>query len=169
MIHVYTGKGKGKTTAAMGLALRALGARKSVVIIRFLKGDKSSGEIKMLARLSGARIFSFGSGRRVQLGKVSARDRSQAIEGWKKARRLMASRFSGLLVLDEINNALAAGLLPAREAATELKRRSKQMEIVLTGRNAPDAVISVADYVTEMKKIKHPWRRGCPARSGVEY
>ncbi len=169
MIHVYTGKGKGKTTAALGLALRAAGAGKEVAVIRFLKGGRPGGELESLRRIAGIRIYSFGTGERVSKESVSRPDRRGAKQGWEKAREIMNGSLGGVLVLDEINCVLAAGLLSPAAVAAGIKRAGGNLEIVLTGRDAPPEVLKAADYVTEMREIKHPYRRGVSARPGIEY
>lgn len=169
MIHVYTGEGKGKTTAAVGLALRAAGGGRPAVIIRFLKGNLPSGEVKALERFGRVRVYGFGSGRRLGPGETSPRDRGEAQRGWRKACGILKSRFSGVLVLDEINCVLAAGLLGPEEVADRIKRAGARMEVVLTGRDAPPEIMEAAEYVTEMKEVRHPYRGGVGARNGVEY
>lgn len=164
MIYVFYGKGGGKTIAALGLALRARGQGKKVVVVQFLKGKKDTGEFKIAKKL-GYRIFQFGRPQLVDLNNPQPIDFKLALQGWEKAKHAKAD----LLILDEINLAVCAGLVPEKEVLVFLRRVPKGRDVVLTGRNAPDSFIKIADGVSEIVKIKHVFDRGIPAKRGIEY
>ncbi len=171
MIHLYCGEGKGKTTAAMGLALRAAGQGLPVVIVQFLKG-RVSGEISLLQNLPGVQVLR---------GKNSLKFSFQMDEGEKKlakqaheenlaeALRLTKQNPGGLLVLDEALGALSAGLLCEDTVTSLLAECPKETELVFTGRNPAPFLLERADYITEMKNIRHPFEKGTAARKGIEY
>lgn len=170
-VQVYTGEGKGKTTAALGLCLRALGAGLSVYVGQFLKGQPTSelAALEALAGLPGARlrISRFGSGR--FLGRTPGpEDLAAAAAGLEEARAELAGGGRDLVLLDEACVALARGLL-GREAFEELlDARPRGVELVLTGRGAPAWLIGRADLVTELRAVKHYFDRGVAARRGIE-
>lgn len=171
MIHVYYGDGKGKTTAAMGFALRMLTAGGRVVIVQFLK-DGKSGEVRMLSGRLGVPVFAG-----VPTGKFTWEMTNEELAAVRKAhdKNLAAAldevEASGarLLVLDEVLDALAMGLVDAAAVTRVLKRGTGELEVVLTGRNPSEDIASHADYLTEMVCKKHPFERGVPSREGVEY
>ena len=171
MIHLYYGDGKGKTTAAMGLALRMLAAGRRVVIVQFLK-DGMSGEARMLADRLGATLLA---------GKASGKFTWSMTESELAATRALHDRnlenaldeaartHAGLLVLDEAFDALAKGLVDERLVARALDASAAGLEVVLTGRAPSRDLVGKADYVTEMRCVKHPYEQGVLAREGVEY
>ena len=171
MIHVYYGDGKGKTTAAMGLARRMLAAGGRVVIVQYLK-DGKSGEARMLSGRLGVPVFAG-----VPTGKFTWEMTNEELAAVRKAhdKNLAAAldevEASGarLLVLDEVLDALAMGLVDAAAVTRVLKRGTGELEVVLTGRNPSEDIASHADYLTEMVCKKHPFERGVPSREGVEY
>ena len=169
LLQVYTGPGKGKTTAATGQIVRALGHGWQVLLVRFLKPpDPVSGEIRVLERLPGVRIIHAGIG--ILDGKVEPeRVRQSLIQAMAAARRGWEEAPVDLLVLDEINNALHRQLLSVNELLTFLAERPEGVEVVLTGRNAPAELMAQADLVTIMACEKHPLQQGVPAREGIEY
>lgn len=172
MIHVYYGEGKGKTTAAAGLALRAAGNGLRVLFVQFMKA-RSSGETAMLSALPGVTVLK----NQTELGfykRMTVEQKEQAYEmhrqSLERAAELIEGEGCGLLVLDEVFSAYGYGLLD-REAVLSLLSRAEegQFELVLTGRE-PDAVfIERADYITQMKKERHPFDKGVSARKGIEY
>ncbi len=166
-IHVYTGDGKGKTTAALGLALRAAGAGLRVGLIQFLKdGDYS--EIKALRGVTPSiQVAQFGTGRFVR-GRPSAEDRVKAAQGLEAAREALRGKEHDLVILDEINVAGALGLVDEDAVLTLLKQRAPHVEVVLTGRRAPEAWCEAADLVTLMQAQKHYFQKGVSARVGIE-
>lgn len=180
-VQVYTGPGKGKTTAALGLALRAVGHGLRVCFVQFIKGDRSTGERAAAARLHPEleiHVFSAPHwGDRSQASKdtpwwdlpPSDEDRKQASEGLLFAQRALSGGEYDLVVLDEVFGALARGLISLDQVMGLIRAKSPAVELVLTGRNAPAEVIESADLVTEMAEVKHPYKRGVPARKGIEY
>lgn len=169
MIHLYCGDGKGKTTAAMGLALRMAGREKPVVIAQFLKGN-DTGERRVLEQLPHVTLlpapehikFSF------QLTpEERAAEQKRYLQLIAQAREAAQDPQCGLLVLDEVCAAVNTGLLPLEEVLAVLKEAA--CEVVLTGRDPAPELLDRADYVTEMKKIRHPYDRGTAARLGVEW
>jgi cob(I)alamin adenosyltransferase len=167
-VQVYTGDGKGKTTAALGLALRAVGAGLTVYIGQFMKqGDYS--EIKAIATLSGTvTAEQFGTGRFVR-GRPDDADRAAARAGLDALRSALTSGHFDLVIGDEANVAAACGLLDAQNLLDLIAQRPEHVELVLTGRGALPAVIAAADLVTEMRAIKHYFESGVPAREGIEH
>lgn len=166
MIQVYTGDGKGKTTAALGLALRAVGAGLKVYIAQFLKG-KNYSELKFLKKIKNIKIEQFGSGCFIK-GAPSARDIELAKTGFKKIKEIISKRSYNLVILDEINVALHLKLLDLEEIVDLIKNTPKSSELVLTGRSAPPEIIKAADLVSEVKEIKHYYKNGIKARKGIE-
>lgn len=167
-VEVYTGEGKGKTTAALGLALRAAGAGHRVFIGQFAKGIET-GEIKILKKLGkNITIKQFGA-RRFIKKHGTAVDVTLARNGIAVAEKaLMGGRFD-LVILDELCVACDYNLVPVPAILDMLKKRPAHVEVVITGRNAPKALINAADLVTEMKEIRHYYKNGVKARKGIEY
>lgn len=161
-IIVFTGDGKGKTTAALGCALRAIGYGKKVIMIQFLKKGEY-GEIK--AAIEGLRIMQFG--KREFITKAEEEDKEMAKKGLKAAKEALKEK-PFILILDEINVAMAMDVLEIKEVLEVLKERGES-HVILTGRNAPKEIIEMADLVTEMKKIKHYYDEGIKAIEGLEY
>ena len=169
MIQVYTGPGKGKTTAALGLVLRALGHGQKVLLVRLLKpAEPISGELLALERFSGIRVINAGLG---VLGKVVDKEqvRKSVLQALDEASHCWSSGNVDLLVIDEINNALHHGFVSLEEVWNCLATRSPQMEVVMTGRNAPKELLEQADLVTFMECLRHPLQQGISARQGIEY
>jgi len=169
LIQVYTGEGKGKTTAALGLGLRAVGRGLKVYVIQFIKG-RDTGESRAAARLAPEMTLRFfgrpGFGR---LRSPSPEDLRLIREAWDLARRVIAAGDHDLVILDEINLALAYGLVPLAEALEVLSLRPPRVEVVLTGRNAPPELLEMADLVTEVRPVKHYFQAGVRAREGIEW
>ena len=164
MIHVYTGNGKGKTTAAVGLCVRAAGRGFRCAFVQFLKG-KPTGEALILRKLEGVEFFQTG---RPDYDFVpTEEDRIRAEEGLKLAGSLMER--CDLLVLDEVNVAVHLGLLPVEDVLKLVNEKPQKLELVLTGRHARKELIEVADYVTEFQLVKHPFYGGKSARLGIDY
>lgn len=166
-IQVYTGNGKGKTTAALGLALRAAGAGLKVFIVQFLKsGDYS--EIKALAKLSGLiTIEQYGLGHFVR-GEPSPEDMEAGKKGLERVKSIIAHGKYDVLVIEEGNVAVTCGLFSAQDLLDAIAGKPDYMEIVITGRGAAQEIIETADLVTEMKEIKHYYQKGVKARVGIE-
>ena len=172
LIHIYTGNGKGKTTAALGLALRAIGAGKKVAIIQFMKtGDYSEHKAIKKYKLP-ILIESYGIGYYKIRGDKHPKTQHQkaAQKALQRARDIIASYKYDLVILDEINVAIGFGLIGVDEVISILNiNKDRQSEIVLTGRRAHPKLKKHAHLITEMKKIKHPFDQGIIAREGIEY
>ena len=170
-IHIYCGDGKGKTTAALGLAVRACGCGKKVLVTRFLKNDHS-GEVNAFTRLSGITVtpcgqsFGFFSRMSPDQKKEAAIYYSQMLES--TINKAVTENFD-LLVLDEIMAVCNFGLAEERRVLEFLSSRPEGLEVVLTGRDPSEKLVEMADYVSEIRKVKHPYDRGIPARQGIEY
>lgn len=168
LIHIYTGSGQGKTSAAFGLVLRALGAGFKVCLIQFMKAGQYS-EVKALKEFQNIKIYQFGRKSFVNLKKPAKIDIDLAEKGLEKVKEVFKSKKYDLVILDEINVAVKFKLLKLPELLKLIKEKPKGLELVLTGRFAHPKVIKLADYVTEMKEIKHPFKRGVLARRGIDY
>ncbi|MDO9537569.1 MAG: cob(I)yrinic acid a,c-diamide adenosyltransferase [Thermoplasmata archaeon] len=169
MVHVYTGDGKGKTTASLGLGLRAAGHGFKVLMIQFMKGQIKYGELEGVRNIPNFEILQFGRPDFVDKENPEQIDIDLAKEGLEHARKVVIAGEIDLLILDEINVAVEWKLVSVEEVVKLVKSRPKKMEIVLTGRYAPREFIELADTVTEMKEIKHPYVNGVLARKGVEF
>lgn len=165
-IHIYTGDGKGKTTAAFGLALRASGAGHKVYIVQFLKAQQYS-ELNSLKRLPQVTVKRFGQESYIyQKGTAKDKILAKKALGWSK--KVIAGQKFDLVILDEIFLASFFKLIYIADIIKLIRNKPKNVELVLTGRRAPKEVIKLADYVTEMREIKHPYRQGLKARKGIE-
>lgn len=167
LIHVYTGNGKGKTTAALGLAIRAAGSGLKVSIHQFMKNGQY-GELKTLKKIKNIIIRQCGR-RCFVKGKPEGGDIRCAEDGFRAAEKDIKSSKYDLVILDEINVALKLGLIKTKDVISLISRKPEGMELVLTGRGAPAAVLKKADLITEMKEIRHPFKSGVGARAGIEY
>jgi cob(I)alamin adenosyltransferase len=166
-VHVYTGNGKGKTTAALGLCLRAVGAGYRVYIGQFMKAGDTS-ELKALKRLGNqVTVEQFGSGRFVR-GTPSEMDRQKAREGFQTALAALTGGEYQMVVLDECMIALHQGVLSLDQLQSLIDLRPEAVELILTGRHAPSEIIAQADLVTDMQEVKHYFHRGIQAREGIE-
>jgi cob(I)alamin adenosyltransferase len=169
LLIVHTGPGKGKTTAAFGLALRMLGYGKRVGVVQFVKGAWHSGEKDAFARFGDqVRWHTMGEGFTWETQDLS-RDIRAAEAAWAKARELMADESIAMVVLDEINIALRYDYLPLDEVAAALGARRPGLHVVATGRNAKPALIETADLVTEFSAVKHHFSAGVKAQAGIEF
>lgn len=168
LLQVYTGEGKGKTTAALGLALRAWGHGLRVGVVQFMKKGEDYGEILALRRM-GIEVFQFGSGKLIAKGKHCQDDLDCARRALDLSRSLLRSGEFDLLILDEVNVALYFGLIELGEVLGALRQRDGGVEVVCTGRNAPEELRREADLVTAMVVEKHPYDEGLEARKGIEY
>ncbi len=166
-VQIYTGDGKGKTTAAFGLSIRAAGAGLKVFIAQFLKKGNYS-EIKALKRFSDLiTVEQFGSGCLIK-GKPVAKDIEAARKGIEKVKSVVSSGNYKVVILDEANVAVKLGLFPAEDLLYIIANKPEEIEIVITGRNADQRLIEKSDLVTEMKEIKHYFKKGVKARVGIE-
>jgi len=171
LVICYTGDGKGKTTAAIGLAVRAVGAGLRVRILQFIKGEWKPAELKGLALLGDrCSVEPLGLGFVTYKPKLPyERHREAARAAWEQAKREMQSGAQDVLILDEINTAVRLGLLPTAEVIDALRTRPRQLHVVLTGRGAPPEILDVADLVTEMRSVKHPYEHGIAAQYGIDF
>ncbi len=167
LVHIYTGNGKGKTTAAFGLAIRMLGRGGKVLIIQFMKASKAYGEQVKIAEC-GAVIESFGLPKFVH-GKPAEEDIEAAKRALQRAKKAVSSGEWDLVILDEVCVALSFGMIGVEEVRELIKKKASNTELVLTGRYCPEELFEIADYVTEMREVKHPYQRGVVARKGVEF
>lgn len=166
-VQVYTGGGKGKTTAALGISLRAAGAGLKVYIAQFMKkGDYS--EIKALAKFSGQiRIEQFGTGKFVK-GEPAPDEIESCRLGFETAKQAVESDQYDMIILDEANVAASCGLISVDGLAALIDSKPDRLELIITGRGASETVIEKADLVTEMREIKHYYQKGVHARTGIE-
>jgi cob(I)alamin adenosyltransferase len=172
LVIVFTGDGKGKTSAAMGIALRASGHRMYVSVIQFIKGPRASGEQKAIERLApNIELLSMGKGYVGLLNDPMPRPEhaGAAREALVRARQQMHSGSWDVVILDEINTALFLGLLDIDEVLELVKTKPPRVHLVLTGRGAPPSLIEIADLATEMRSLKHPYDGGTPAQQGIDY
>lgn len=172
LVLVYTGNGKGKTTAAFGLALRAIGHGQAVYVVQFMKGtDQAYGEARAAQKFLGEWLTVVQSGRDefVDRTRPAPEDRDLARQGMELARRAMLSGRYQLIVLDEVNVAVDFGLLSVKDVLDLLDDRPPDVDVVLTGRYAAPELMARADLVSEVREIKHHYRRGVSARAGMEF
>jgi len=169
LLQVYTGDGKGKTTAALGLTLRAWGRGLRVCVIQFMKKGEDYGEILAVRKLEGIELYQFGSDRLITRASVHPEDIELAHRALSFAEGAMTSGEYDVIVLDEINVALFFGLVSPSEVLSVLRKRKEGVEVIMTGRNAPPEIIEEADLVTRMVAEKHPYDKGVIARAGIEF
>ena len=168
-VQVYTGNGKGKTTAALGQALRAAGHGQRVIVIQFMKGQINYGELKATEKVPGVEIEQYGLPTFVERGNPSPKDRELARKGFERAKQVVQGASYDMVCLDEINVAVDYGLIGLSELLDLIKGKPPEVELVLTGRYAAPEVIELADLVTEMREVKHHFQKGIQAREGIEY
>ncbi|HYQ00801.1 MAG TPA: cob(I)yrinic acid a,c-diamide adenosyltransferase [Polyangiaceae bacterium] len=168
LLVVYTGHGKGKTTAALGMVFRALGRGLRVTVVQFIKGKWKTGERAFAESLPQLRFLVMGLGFTWESDDIS-RDKAAARAAWAEARKEIRSGERELVVLDELTYAFHYGFLELDEVLETLRSRPAGVHVVVTGRDAPEALLAVADLVTEMKLVKHPFQRGEKARLGVDF
>jgi cob(I)alamin adenosyltransferase len=169
LVQVYTGNGKGKTSAAFGLALRATGRGLKVYMIQFIKGGFDYGELYTVKNLPNFTLKAFGRGKFVTSKPPQKEDVKLAQEALHLAEQVIQSRSYNIVILDEINVALDLKLISLEDVLKLIKSKPSDLELVLTGRNAPEEIVEAADLVTEMKEVKHPFSKGTEARKGIEY
>ncbi|MFQ5964242.1 MAG: cob(I)yrinic acid a,c-diamide adenosyltransferase [Candidatus Scalinduaceae bacterium] len=171
LIIVYTGNGKGKTTAAMGSALRAVGQGLKVIMLQFIKGTWDYGELESIKRLEPDFIIQpLGKGFIHGNSKLDDKEVRENISlSWKRTQKEILSDRYDMIILDEINYVINYGFLRVEEILTLLEKRPKRLHVILTGRNAHKKIIEKADLVTEMNEIKHPYSQGVKAQRGIEF
>ncbi len=170
-VHIYCGDGKGKTSAAVGLAVRAAGRGKKVLVVRFLKTD-DSGEVQVLEHIPGITVVpcdrTFGF-----VFRMTNEQKQEAsvyfTKRFRSARETVLQEAYDVLILDEIMASCNYGMVPESEVVEFLQSRPEQLEVVMTGRDPSEALLELADYVSEICMRKHPFTRGIPAREGIEY
>jgi cob(I)alamin adenosyltransferase len=169
LLIVNTGNGKGKTTAALGLAMRALGQGFPVCIIQFIKGSWKYGELFSFERFNDLLDFHVcGKGFTFQ-SKDIEEDRAKAMEAWKFAKNILASDRYRMVILDELTYLATYNFIDEKEIIETLSNRRSDLHVVVTGRNASRSLIDIADLVTEMKSVKHPFETGVKAQKGIEF
>jgi cob(I)alamin adenosyltransferase len=169
MIQIYTGNGKGKTTAALGLAMRAVGHGLKVIMIQFMKGKVNYGELEAAKALPNFAIEQYGRPDFVNPDNPDREDVRLAQVAWKRAKEVVASGKYDMIILDEINVAVSFSLVPLKEVIELLKNVPKNVEIILTGRYMPETFVEYADLISEIKEVKHHFQKGSQARKGIEY
>ena len=169
LVQVFTGNGKGKTTAALGTILRAAGHGLRVFVVFFMKGKYDYGEFSTLTKLPNVDIASFGFRRRTDPANIKPEEIEQARLALAAAREATLSGNYDLVVMDEVNVALSLNLIKLEEVIKLIKDKPPDVELILTGRYADTRLIELADLVTEMVKVKHPFDKGIKARKGIEY
>jgi cob(I)alamin adenosyltransferase len=178
-VQIYTGNGKGKTTAALGAALRAVLSGMRVFVGQFMKGVEYA-ELKVdripFEEISGGKIVikQFGTKKMIGLGRVHGekpdkRDYQRASEGLKEIKEAISGREYDLVIADELNVAVYFGLIKIKDAVSLIREKPEEVELIITGRYAPHEFINIADLVTEMKEIKHYYQKGITARKGIEF
>jgi len=173
-IQIYTGNGKGKTTASLGLAMRALGRNWKVLMVMFTKGGDNYGELTSFRNLSpeiqtNLTIEQAGLDRIVYAQNKNYDDEKAIKHGWEIAKKAILNDEYQLIILDEANIAIDLDILDVNEVVETLKNKPHHMEIVLTGRNAHPKIIEIAHLVSEIKPVKHYWDLGISARKGIEF
>ncbi len=168
LLILYTGHGKGKTTAAFGMAFRAMGRGWRVAVVQYIKGKWMTGERLFSAKQELLDLFVMGEGFTWESADLS-RDQAAAEAAWAKTAALISAGDHPLVILDEITYAIHYGWLALDEVRAVLKERPAHVTVVLTGRHAPRELLDDADLVTEMQAIKHPYAQGIPAQVGVDY
>ncbi|WP_242339014.1 MULTISPECIES: cob(I)yrinic acid a,c-diamide adenosyltransferase [Anaeromyxobacter] len=168
ILVVYTGDGKGKTTAALGMAFRALGRRLPVVVLQFVKGRWKTGERLLAERLPGLELLTLGEGFTWKGDDPEVHARA-ARAAWARARELVAAGRHRIVVLDELTHVLNHGYVSCDEVLAAMAARPVETTVVVTGRDAPSSLVDAADLVTEMRAVKHPFARGVRAIAGVDF
>ncbi len=169
LVQVLTGNGRGKTTAALGTVLRAVGQDFRVHIIHFMKGTYPYGEQKALQHLPNVTVSRFGKLDFVDPNNVQDDEREEARKALEAGREAIHSGKYDMVVLDEVNIASGWGLVPVEDVIDLIKSKPQEVELILTGRYADPKLIEIADLVTEMVEVKHPYQQGIKARQGLEY
>ncbi|MBW1975961.1 MAG: cob(I)yrinic acid a,c-diamide adenosyltransferase [Deltaproteobacteria bacterium] len=169
LLVVFTGEGKGKTTAALGMVLRAAGHSMDVGVFQFIKGGWKYGELEALRKLPTVEVFQLGKGF-IKKSKDIDEDAALVKEGWRKAKKAIQEGKYDMVVLDEINYAFHYGFLKPEEVLEVLQQRPPLIHVIMTGRYAPVEIVKAADLVTEMKMVKHHYRdQDVRAQKGIEF
>jgi cob(I)alamin adenosyltransferase len=166
LVLVYTGNGKGKTTASIGLGVRAVGHGKKVAMIQFMKGQNNTGELISLKKLENFTILQAGREEFI-VGEADPMDVEAALAGFEKAKEVINE--VDILILDEINMAMDFGLVEIEEVENLIRNKPKKVDLILTGRNFPEELADLVDMISEVKEIKHHYNNGIMAKKGIEY
>ncbi len=169
MIQIYTGNGKGKTTAALGLGLRAVGHGLKVIMIQFMKGEINYGELESVKHLPNFKIEQYGRPNFVNPENPDKEDIRLARQALKRAAKVIKDKQFDIIILDEINVVVSFGLIKVEEVIELIKKTSKKTELILTGRYMPEEFVEYADLISEVREVKHHFQSGVPARKGIEY
>ena len=168
LLVVYTGKGKGKTTAALGIVFRALGRGLKVAVVQFIKGKWKTGERTFAEKIPELTFLVMGLGFTWESDDIS-RDKEAARAAWQRAAEIITAGEHAIVVLDELTYVISYDFVSLEEILAVLGARPQHVNVVVTGRNAPDELVAMADLVTEMKSIKHPFEKGIPAKPGIDF
>ncbi len=169
LVQVYTGNGKGKTTAAIGLGIRAIGHGYKVCMIQFLKPKNTYGEHKTVKKIKNFAIKSYGIKQFAKPGGTQILYEELSKNAFDYASKTVMSGKYDVIILDEINFATAYGYVKLEDVIRLIEQKPKNVELVLTGRDAPKEIVEKADLVTVMQETKHPYKKGIKARKGIEY
>ena len=169
MLQVYTGTGKGKTTAALGVAFRGAGYDLKTMMFSFLKDDPNYGEARAASLLPGFALKQVGRDEFVNFYDPDPIDLQMVRDGWELAKKAIANREADIFILDELNIVLATKMLPTEEVVEFVAQHKNDVEIILTGRGAPVEIMNIADLVTDMKEIKHYFSQNVTSRNGIDH
>jgi cob(I)alamin adenosyltransferase len=169
LVQVYTGNGKGKTTAALGQALRAVGRGLKVYMAQFIKGQESGEHLAAQRLAPGLTISQLGSGEFIINREPTREELALAEAGWSEISQVVQGGSYDLVILDEISHAVKVGLIQIDQVLALISKRPNHVEIILTGRDMPAELIAAANLVTEMRCVRHPYDRGVKVRKGIEY
>lgn len=169
MLEVYTGTGKGKTTAALGVALRASGYGMKTLMLSFLKDDPDYGEARAVQSLPCFTLKQVGRDAFVNFRNPDPIDLKMCRDGWNLAKQAICEKAADIIILDELNIVLATKMLPVEEVVDFLKAHKNAVEIITTGRGAPEELIKAADLVTDMQEVKHYFHKGVSSRNGIDH
>ncbi len=171
LIIVFTGNGKGKTTAAIGQAMRAVGQGLKILMLQFIKGTWNYGELESIKRLGpDFKIKPLGKGFVRSNSKLSENEAKENVtQSWNQARNEILSDEYDMVILDEVNYVISYGLLPVEEVLTLFEEKPDRLHLILTGRDVHKSIVEKADLVTEMKEVKHQYSKGIKAQKGIEF
>lgn len=169
MLQVYTGTGKGKTTAALGVALRGAGYKLKTIMFSLLKDDPNYGEARAFHYLPGFELEQVGRDAFVNFRNPDPVDLELCRQGWEKAKTAICEHRADIIILDELNIVLCTKMLPLNEVVDFLKQHKQELEIITTGRGAPEELIKAADLVTDMAELKHYFHKGVSSRNGIDH
>lgn len=169
MLQIYTGTGKGKTTAALGVALRGAGYGLKTLMLSFLKDDPNYGEARIAAQIPCFKLEQVGRDAFVNFRNPDPIDLNMCRQGWERAKQAVLNKECDILILDELNIVLWTKMLPLEEVVGFLKEHKTELELILTGRGAPEELLKAADLVTDMQEVKHYFHKGVSSRNGIDH